>query len=77
MTIAVAKKAGTNAVNIAKAVIERFAQLEGTFIPEGVQITITRNYGETAEAKANKLISKLAFATLSVVAAGTAGDRLA
>ncbi|MGD8907980.1 MAG: efflux RND transporter permease subunit [Chromatiales bacterium] len=68
VTIAVAKKAGTNAVDIAKAVIDRFGQLEGIFIPEGVHATITRNYGETAEAKANKLISKLAFATLSVVA---------
>ncbi len=68
VTIAVAKKAGTNAVDISKAVIERFGQLEGIFIPEGVHTTITRNYGETAEAKANKLISKLAFATLSVVA---------
>ncbi|MDJ0805731.1 MAG: efflux RND transporter permease subunit [Gammaproteobacteria bacterium] len=67
VTIAVAKKAGTNAVEIAKAVIQRFAQLEGTFIPQGVEVTITRNYGETAEAKANQLISKLAFATLSVV----------
>ncbi|MEN8180326.1 MAG: efflux RND transporter permease subunit, partial [Pseudomonadota bacterium] len=67
VTIAVAKKAGTNAVKIARTVIERFGQLEGTFIPEGVHVTITRNYGETAEAKANKLITKLAFATLSVV----------
>jgi multidrug efflux pump subunit AcrB len=67
VTIAIAKKAGTNAVNIADAVIERFGQLEGTFIPQGVEVTITRNYGETAEAKANKLISKLAFATLTVV----------
>jgi multidrug efflux pump subunit AcrB len=68
VTLAVAKKAGTNAVDIAKAVIKRFEQLEGIFIPEGINATITRNYGETAEAKANKLISKLAFATLSVVA---------
>ena len=67
VTLAVAKKAGTNAVDISKAVIERFGQLEGIFIPEGVHATITRNYGETAEAKANKLITKLAFATLSVV----------
>ncbi|MBT3046745.1 MAG: efflux RND transporter permease subunit [Candidatus Thiodiazotropha sp. (ex Lucina pensylvanica)] len=67
VTIAVAKKAGTNAVDIAKAVIDRFGQLEGVFIPEGVNATITRNYGETAEAKANKLITKLVFATLSVV----------
>ncbi|MCU7934434.1 MAG: efflux RND transporter permease subunit [Candidatus Thiodiazotropha sp. (ex Dulcina madagascariensis)] len=67
VTVVVAKKAGTNAVDIAKSVIERFEQLEGIFIPEGVHATITRNYGETAEAKADKLITKLAFATLSVV----------
>ncbi len=67
VTVAVAKKAGTNAVDIAEAVIERFEQLEGIFIPEGVHATITRDYGATAEAKANKLISKLIFATLSVV----------
>ncbi|MBT3093226.1 MAG: efflux RND transporter permease subunit [Candidatus Thiodiazotropha sp. (ex Lucina pensylvanica)] len=67
VTVVVAKKAGTNAVDIAKSVIKRFEQLDGIFIPEGVHATITRNYGATAEAKANKLISKLAFATLSVV----------
>ena len=67
VTIAVAKKPGTNAVNIARAVIERFGQLKGTFIPEGVEIAITRDYGETADAKATKLISKLAFATGSVI----------
>jgi multidrug efflux pump subunit AcrB len=67
VTVVVAKKPGTNAVDIAKSVIERFEQLQGIFIPEGVQATITRNYGETAEAKANKLITKLVFATLSVV----------
>jgi len=67
VTIAVAKKPGTNAVNIARAVTERFEQLKGTFIPEGVNVTITRDYGETADAKAKQLISKLVFATGSVV----------
>jgi multidrug efflux pump subunit AcrB len=67
VTIAIAKKPGTNAVDIANAVIERFEQLEGIFIPEGVHASITRNYGATADAKAKKLISKLIFATASVV----------
>ncbi|MGI9304562.1 MAG: efflux RND transporter permease subunit, partial [Gammaproteobacteria bacterium] len=67
VTIAVAKKPGTNAAHIADAVIERFAQLEATVIPEGTNVTITRNYGKTANDKAVKLIQKLAFATLSVV----------
>ena len=36
-------------------------------MPEGVQVTVTRNYGETANDKAVKLIEKLLFATASVV----------
>ena len=67
VTLAVAKKPGTNAVEIANAVIQRFEQLKGTFIPEGIQVTVTRNYGATADAKARKLISKLIFVTASVV----------
>jgi multidrug efflux pump subunit AcrB len=67
VTIAVAKKPGTNAVDIARAVVQRFDQLSGTFIPEGVRAAVTRNYGETADQKARQLISKLVFATGSVV----------
>ena len=67
VTIVVAKQAGTNAVNIAERVIERFDQLRGSYIPDSVSVTITRDYGATADAKAKKLISKLAFATVSVV----------
>jgi multidrug efflux pump subunit AcrB len=67
VTIAVAKKPGTNATRIADAVIERLGQLRATHIPEGVEISITRNYGETANDKAMKLIHKLAFATASVI----------
>jgi len=67
VTIAIAKKPGTNATRIANAVKERFEQLEATLIPEGVNVTITRNYGQTADDKASKLIQKLSFATLSVI----------
>ncbi|WP_435685645.1 efflux RND transporter permease subunit [Sedimenticola selenatireducens] len=67
VTIAVAKKPGTNAVDISNAVIQRFDQLKGTFIPSNVKATVTRNYGETADTKAKQLISKLIFATASVV----------
>ncbi|AJQ93637.1 efflux RND transporter permease subunit [Gynuella sunshinyii] len=67
VTVAIAKQPGTNAVNIAENVIERFEQLKGVFVPDGVHATVTRNYGETANDKAQKLISKLIFATASVV----------
>ena len=67
VTLVIAKQAGTNAVDISSRVIERFNQLRGSYIPDNVNVTITRDYGATADAKAKKLISKLAFATLSVV----------
>jgi multidrug efflux pump subunit AcrB len=67
VTVAVAKQPGTNAVNIADNVIQRLEQLKGIFIPEGVHVTVTRNYGVTANDKAEKLIHKLMFATASVV----------
>jgi multidrug efflux pump subunit AcrB len=67
VTIAIAKKPGTNAITIARQVIQRVQQLRGTYIPAGVHVTVTRDYGVTADQKATKLIEKLIFATVSVV----------
>ncbi len=67
VTVAIAKQPGTNAVDISNQVIARFEALKGTFVPDGVEVTVTRDYGATADDKAKKLISKLIFATLSVV----------
>ena len=67
VTIAVSKKPGTNAITVATQVIQRVEALHGTYIPQGVNVTVTRNYGVTANAKAHKLIEKLIFATASVV----------
>ncbi len=67
VTLVVSKKPGENAIDVAQAVLDRVAQLRGTFVPEGVEVTVTRNYGETANDKAVKLIQKLALATASVV----------
>ena len=67
VTIAIAKKPGTNASDITQAVSRRLAQLQGEVIPDGVHATITRDYGQTAADKAQKLIQKLVFATASVV----------
>ncbi len=66
VTIAVAKQPGTNAVDIADNVIDRFEKLRGTFVPDGVNVTVTRNYGATAQAKSEKLIHKLIIETIAV-----------
>jgi multidrug efflux pump subunit AcrB len=67
VTITVTKKPGENAVDVAAGVRERLDSLKNTVIPDNVEVAITRDYGETAEAKANKLIQKLIFATASVI----------
>ena len=67
VTLSVSKKPGVNAADVAEAVIARAEALKGTVIPEGVEFTVTRNYGATATDKAQKLIGKLVFATMFVV----------
>lgn len=67
VTIAISKKTGENAVDVSERLLQRVEELKNTLIPNGVEVTVTRNYGETANDKAQKLIQKLIFATFSVV----------
>ena len=68
VTLSITKKSGENAIDVANGVKRRVETLQGTVIPDNVQVVETRNYGETANDKAQKLIQKLLFATASVVA---------
>ncbi len=67
VSIAIAKKTGSNAVVVAENVIEKLNEMKGKIIPSDVNFTITRNYGETASEKANELIEHLLIATFSIV----------
>jgi multidrug efflux pump subunit AcrB len=67
VTITVTKKPGENAVDVARGAVERLENLKNTVIPDDVQVSITRDYGQTAADKANQLITKLIFATASVI----------
>ncbi len=67
VTLAFAKRAGANAVTVAEELLHRVEALEGSLIPDSVQVDITRDYGETAQHKADKLLLKLFLATLSIV----------
>ncbi|MDE1960543.1 MAG: efflux RND transporter permease subunit [Xanthomonadaceae bacterium] len=67
VTIAITKKSGSNAADITRAIGARVAALRGVSIPAGVHIAVTRDYGQTSTDKADLLIHKLLFATLSVV----------
>ena len=68
VTVSVTKKPGENAVEVASNLLKRVEELKGSVIPADVQVTTTRNYGETANDKAQKLIQKLIFATSAVIA---------
>ncbi|TCD13669.1 efflux RND transporter permease subunit [Oricola cellulosilytica] len=68
VTLAVAKRAGSNAVVVAEAVLHRVETLEGLLIPDGLSVEVTRDYGESANEKANELLFHLALATVSIIA---------
>ncbi len=66
VTIALAKKIGTNGVTVANDILHKLEQLKGRVIPDNVHVEITRNYGQTANDKVNDLIKKLFIATGAV-----------
>jgi len=68
VTLALAKRAGANAVIVAEEILHKVHTLEGDLIPESVALSVTRDYGETANEKANELLFHLALATLSIIA---------
>jgi len=67
VSLALAKRAGANAVAIAERMIEATEALEGQLIPDDIEVRVTRDYGETANEKANELLFHLGFATVSIV----------
>lgn len=68
VTLALAKRAGANAVVVAEEVLHRLHGMEGGLIPDSVEVEITRDYGESASEKANELLFHLGLATVSIVA---------
>jgi multidrug efflux pump subunit AcrB len=73
VTIAVAKKKGTNAVRVAETVIAEAERLRAELIPEGLDLVVTRNSGLTADEKVSELVEGLWVAILIVVALLTIG----
>uniref|UniRef100_UPI00117EB7F0 efflux RND transporter permease subunit n=1 Tax=Nitrospira cf. moscoviensis SBR1015 TaxID=96242 RepID=UPI00117EB7F0 len=67
VTVAIAKQAGVNAVTVAAEVIRKVDAMKGLTIPSDVRVTVTRDYGETAQEKANELLWHLLIAVIAVV----------
>jgi multidrug efflux pump subunit AcrB len=68
VTLALAKRAGANAVVVAEEILHQVHAMEGSVIPSSVAVEVTRDYGETANEKANELLFHLGLATVSIVA---------
>lgn len=79
VTVAFAKKKGTNAVDAAEALIKQMDALQAKLIPNGVEYVVSRDYGETANEKVNNLVMSLfmAVVTILILLFATLGWRLA
>ncbi len=66
VTVSVAKRQGTNAIDVVKQVLAKVDTLKGTIIPSDIEITTTRNYGATSEEKSNELLYHMGIAVISV-----------
>ena len=68
VSLAIAKRKGANAVVVSHAVLQRVEGLKGSLLPDSLDVAVTRDYGETANEKANELLMHLGLATISIVA---------
>jgi len=77
VTLTVAKRAGSNAIEVADAVLRKIDLLRGTSIPGDIALTISRNYGQTAKEKSDELLwhMLLAIVSVSILVALTLGAR--
>jgi multidrug efflux pump subunit AcrB len=66
VTITISKRKGSNATVITEQAERTLAAMRGNFLPTDLNVTVTRNYGETAKDKSNELLKHLLLATLSV-----------
>ncbi|OXE37318.1 MAG: multidrug transporter AcrB [Phenylobacterium zucineum] len=67
VSLAIAKRKGANAVVVSQAVLARVEALRNTLLPDSLSVAVTRDYGATANEKANELLFHLGLATLSIV----------
>jgi multidrug efflux pump subunit AcrB len=67
VSLAIAKRKGANAVVVSKAILDKVESLKGPLLPADLQVSVSRDYGETANDKANELLFHLGLATVSIV----------
>lgn len=68
VTLSVAKRKGTNAIDLTRRLEHKVDTLRGQLLPSDLNVTVTRDYGETAAHKSNELLWHMLLAVLSVSA---------
>ncbi len=68
VTVAIAKRQGANAIDVADKVLDKMDQIKARYLPRDVHLTVTRNYGETAAGRSNELLVHMLIAVASVTA---------
>jgi multidrug efflux pump subunit AcrB len=66
VTLSVGKKKGADAMKLSEQILAKVEHLKKDLIPNEVQLTVTRNYGETASDKVSELLFHL-FISIVVV----------
>ena len=66
VTLALSKRKGTNAIVIANEVLDKINKIKSKYLPKEIELTVTRNYGETAKEKSDELLYHMGLATVSV-----------
>jgi multidrug efflux pump subunit AcrB len=67
VTVSIAKRKGADATRVTDAIKAKLENLQGRLIPSDVNVTVTRDYGATAAAKASGLIQNLGLAIFLAV----------
>jgi len=66
VTMAFAKRTGTNAVTVAEGLLEKVETLRQEIVPSYIKVQVTRDYGKTADEKVNELMRELMIAVISI-----------
>jgi multidrug efflux pump subunit AcrB len=66
VTLSIAKRKGTNAIALTRAVEHKLETVRGYTLPSDLTVSVTRNYGETAAHKSNELLWHMFLAIVSV-----------
>jgi multidrug efflux pump subunit AcrB len=66
VTISFAKRPGANAIDVVNTVLRKLEDLRGSLLPDGVEVTVTRDYGHTAKEKSDELLLHMGIAVFGV-----------